>query len=95
MGLKPIENLERCDGWIINTLLAKIIASTRITRGARHVKVYDASGRLVSGLEADLRRAADNEDNDVCIGSIHPIFSHIQCVSNAADANITVRDEER
>jgi len=92
IGLKPIENLERCDGWIINTLLAKIMASTRITRGSRHAKVYDASGRLVPGLEADLHGRAEN-DVDVCIGSIHPIFSHMQCVSNASDANIIVRDE--
>jgi len=92
MGLKPIENLERCDGWIINTLLAKIMASTRITRGSRHAKVYDGSGRLVAGLKADLHGRAE-DDADVCIGSIHPIFSHIQCVSIDSDANVVVRDE--
>lgn len=91
MGLKPIENLERCDGWIVNTLLAKIMASTRITRGSRHVKVYDASGRLVTGLEAGLRRCA-NEDGGVCVGSIYPIFSHIRRVRNESEANLVVRD---
>ena len=92
MGLRPIENLERCDGWIINTLLAKIMASTRITRGSRYVKVYDASGRLVTGLEADLLQGA-NDNADVCVGSIHPVFSHVQCVSDESDANVVVRDE--
>ena len=94
LGLKPIENIERCDGWIINTLLAKIMASTRITRGSRHAKMYDASGRLVTGPEADLRQHQQaDSDGDVCVGSIHPIFSHVQCATNESDANVIVRDD--
>ncbi len=93
MGWRPIEDTAKCDGWIINTLLAKIMASTRITKGSRQAKVYDASGRLVTGLEAALREGP-GIDADVCVGSIHPIFSHIQCVSDERDANVVVKDGE-
>ena len=49
IGLDSMTSLDRRDGWIMNTLYAKIMHSTRIsTRGARHAKMYDHVGRLVS-----------------------------------------------
>ncbi|MCJ1367641.1 hypothetical protein MMC16_006775 [Acarospora aff. strigata] len=92
MALQPVQNVKTCDAWIINTLLAKIMASTRITRGSRHAKVYDVSGRLVTSLGTAARQGL-RDDSEICVGSIHPIFSHIQCVSNPQDANIVVEDE--
>jgi len=92
MGLKPIENLEKYDGWVINTLLAKIMASTRIAKGSRHTKVYDVSGRRATGLEAALGQSSE-EDPDVWAGNIHPIFSHVQTANDQSDANVVFKDE--
>ncbi|KAL9121560.1 MAG: hypothetical protein Q9187_001879 [Circinaria calcarea] len=47
IGLDSMTTLDRCDGWIMNTLYAKIMHSTRIST-PRHAKVYDHVGKLVS-----------------------------------------------
>ena len=49
IGLDSMTSLDKRDGWIMNTLYAKIMHSTRIsTKGARHSKVYDLVGKLIS-----------------------------------------------
>lgn len=51
IGIDPhysFEDLEKWDGWVINTLYAKIECSVRVTRGARVWKRYDAGGEVVA-----------------------------------------------
>lgn len=92
MRMNPRANLDRCDAWVINTLLAKIMASTRITKGPRHVDAYDAAGRVVDRLDIALAQS-DEEGQEVWIGSIHPIFSHVQIVDNQSDANVVYEEQ--
>ncbi|MCJ1259545.1 hypothetical protein MMC24_007383 [Lignoscripta atroalba] len=54
IGLDPVTQLQRCDAWVINTLIAKIMYSTRITKGVRHVRQYDEEGKLIAALDLAL-----------------------------------------
>ena len=73
MKIDPIINLDTTDGWIINTLYAKIMHSTRITHGVRYSKKYNEIGKLVS--EAAL--APETVKREVWVGTINPVFSMI------------------
>lgn len=90
MDINPVEEVDQCDAWIINTLLAKIMSSARITKGPRQVKVYDASGKLLEESQGSLRDDL-GEDAEICVGSIHPVFSHVPIVGKE-DVNIAFHD---
>lgn len=113
IGIDPhllFQDLEKWDGWVINTLYAKIEHSVRVTRGLRRAKVYDESGDVVwlggRGGPNFLERIRDAEsavrlgeqdrgvyqeeeerekdredrrrrDNEVWIGSLHPVLSMV------------------
>ena len=53
IGLDSMTSLDRRDGWIMNTLYAKIMHSTRISTKARHAKIYNRVGKLVSEQSSD------------------------------------------
>ena len=90
MGIDPIAHLDKTDGWILNTLFAKIMHSTRITKGARHAKVYDDIGKLI----AEQAPAPQPVDEEVWVGTIHPIFSMISVADaeKGEEPNVTVRE---
>lgn len=46
VGVDPLFELEKCDGWVVNTLWAKIYHSGRITAGVRHARGYDGVGMV-------------------------------------------------
>ncbi|MCJ1432014.1 hypothetical protein MMC27_001370 [Xylographa pallens] len=74
MDIDPVRHLDRTDGWILNTLFAKIMHSTQITKGARHAKTYTNFGKLVH----EGAPAPEPVDEDVWVGSIHPISSMVK-----------------
>ena len=84
-------HLRSYDGWIINTLYAKIMHSMCVTKGVRHAKVYDELGKLVVEPTA---RAQNVVDQDVWVGSLHPIFSMIGIAdeTKGEKANVSVTD---
>lgn len=47
LGYSSYELLSHYDGWVINTLFAKIIESMWITHGPKYAKTYDQQGRLI------------------------------------------------
>ena len=51
IGLEPFLNLEWYEGWVVNTLYAKIQHSTRVMKGAKHGKVFDDYGELYADVE--------------------------------------------
>ncbi|MCJ1377875.1 hypothetical protein MMC17_000971 [Xylographa soralifera] len=88
MDIDPVAHLEKTDGWVLNTLFAKIIHSTQITKGARHAKMYDDIGKLVY----EEAPAPKPVDEDVWVGSIHPIFSMVKLADRdkGESANVIV-----
>ncbi|KAI9695665.1 MAG: hypothetical protein M1836_006117 [Candelina mexicana] len=68
MNANPLKDLSRFDGWVINTLMAKIERSMRITEGARCVKVYGEQRKGIGG---------GKDGERVWVGSLHPVFSLI------------------
>ncbi|MCJ1286613.1 hypothetical protein MMC26_005959 [Xylographa opegraphella] len=88
MDIDPVRELERTDGWILNTLFAKLMHSTQITKGVRHAKKYDVVGKLVS----EEAPAPEPLDEDVWVGSIHPIFAMIKLADSekGESANVSV-----
>ena len=86
MDIDPVRHLDRTDGWILNTLFAKIMHSTQITKGARHAKTYDDIGKLVY----EEAPAPEPVDEDVWVGSIHPIFAMINLADQDKGENANV-----
>ncbi|KAI4125065.1 MAG: hypothetical protein LQ347_005500 [Umbilicaria vellea] len=134
LGIDPhhmFQDLEKWDGWVINTLYAKIEHSVRVTRGPRRVKVYDESGDVVllggrggcnfwervRDAESTMRmgeeqdRGVYNEeeerkkdmgerrrrDDEVWIGSLHPVLSMIGFADEirGEKANVTIEEGEK
>ncbi|MCJ1482117.1 hypothetical protein MMC06_002279 [Schaereria dolodes] len=97
VGVDPVMQLDTCDGWVINTLLAKIMHSARITKGVRHFKRYDEDGKSLVrlGLEGtgDGVQSA-KMDEDVWVGTIHTVFSLISIadLEKGDVPNITIKD---
>ena len=73
MNIDPIMDLHLADGWMINTLFAKIMHSTRITHGARYAKRYDDAGKLAY----ETLLPPEKFKREVWVGTISPTFSLI------------------
>ena len=80
IGFDLRTNLKKLDGWVVNTLYAKIMESTQIYEGARQVKTYDDDGQLTS----EEFPGSNKPDHDVLSGAIYPIFSAVS-VANRFD----------
>ena len=92
IGFDLRTNLKKFDGWVINTLYAKIIESTQIYEGARQVKTYDDDGQLTS---KDVP-GSNKPDHGVLSGAIYPVFSAVS-VTNRSDGekpNVGVENVE-
>ncbi|MCJ1474619.1 hypothetical protein MMC13_003279 [Lambiella insularis] len=90
LDIDPVTHLDKTDGWVINTLYAKIMHSTRITKGVRHSRTYDEGGKLVR----EETFAPEPVDHDMWIGSIHPVFSMISVIDDDEDRvpNVVMRE---
>jgi len=88
--------LDKCDGWIINTLMSKISTSMRVSKSPRYAKVFNLDGNIVSAFtpfdqgwndimhEEPLREDPYPwKDKDPWIGSIHSIFNMIRIANPA------------
>ena len=92
LGVGPFERLDSYDGWVINTLYAKIMHSMRITKGARHAKIYDEKGRLIR----EETPAPEPVSETVWVGTIHNVFSMIGIAdkNKGSRPNVTVDEDE-
>lgn len=73
------------DGWVLNTVAAKLEATMRITRAPRFEKFFDHDGRLIGQRVAAAPQAKDGET--VWIGSIHPLATLIDVAKPGERAN--------
>ncbi|KAJ9645327.1 hypothetical protein H2199_003333 [Coniosporium tulheliwenetii] len=73
------------DGWVFNTVAAKLEAAMRITRAPRFEKFFDNDGRLIGQRVAAAPQAEDSES--VWIGSIHPLATLIDVARPGERAN--------
>ncbi|KAI9809379.1 MAG: hypothetical protein M1827_006891 [Pycnora praestabilis] len=89
------QKLERCDGWVINTLLAKIMSSTRLTREARRAIVYGEDGQMRVGLDSIVVCGVQTSAEEVWIGSIHPFMSFLHKAENGTVGNAVIREGEK
>ncbi|KAI9775671.1 MAG: hypothetical protein M1835_005731 [Candelina submexicana] len=69
MNANPLNDLSRFDGWVVNTLMAKIERSMRVTEGARCVRVYGEQRKGIGG------GCGGKDGERVWVGSLHPVFS--------------------
>lgn len=90
MDIDPITHLDKTDGWVINTLYAKIMHCTRITKGVRLSKTYDDIGKLIR----EEMLVPQPTSHEMWVGSIHPIFSMIGVVASdeVEAANVVMRE---
>ena len=88
---RGLVHLKDYDGWIINTLYAKIMHSTHISEGVRKAKIYDDHGKLVS----ESTSTAWSLDKDIWVGSLHTALAMVGTADEAAGekANVSLRDE--
>ncbi|KAL8833997.1 MAG: hypothetical protein Q9170_003971 [Blastenia crenularia] len=93
LGQDPLRFLRRSDGWVINTLLAKIHCSSEIVRGALSAVIYDMGTELKTwchrGLEpwvgdhAEAVYSSEDEFNDVWVARLDPLVSMIRIANEA------------
>ena len=93
LGQDPLLYLENSDGWIINTLLAKIQLSTHISRGARSAIAYDVEKETRTyrfrGLEpwisdgADAVYESEAAFDEVWTAHLDPVVSMIRVANEA------------
>ena len=90
--------LDKCDGWLINTLISKIDTAMRVSRVPRYAKVFNEDANLVNAFTPFDQEWADTvrtestrrenqaepwKDNDPWVASIHPIFNLIRVADPA------------
>ena len=83
-------HVKNFDGWVINTLYAKIMESTQINEGARLVKVYNDEGMLVSAETP----GSDKLDQAVLSGSIFPTYSLVGVTNASLEEKPNVDDTD-
>ena len=87
-------HLPICDGWMINTLMAKVEIAMRVTNAPRYIKFFDSDGMFTAAvtpfekdftdvLEQSIRASPPNNPaprkyNKPWVGSIHPFFNMIR-----------------
>lgn len=100
-GLDQFQRLEHLDGWVINTLLAKILNNTRIRTGYRYRNLAAEKPPSVLNAKMTMDRppSLSSVDGDgshhTWIASISPIFNMIRIADKAKGEipNIQVSEE--
>ena len=97
-GGDQFDHLDKCDGWLINTLISKIDTAMRVSQGPRYAKVFDSVSNVVDAFTPYHTQWADTvrpkpiceedqpepwKDKEPWIASIHPIFNLIRVADPA------------
>lgn len=89
----PFHHLRQSDGWVINTLLAKIQVSTEISRGAKSAIIYNldegSKSYCYRGLEPwvsdkfDTVYETEEDFDEVWVGLLDPVLSMVKVADEA------------
>lgn len=99
-GLNQFQRLEHLDGWVINTLLAKILNNTRVRTGYRSGNLAAQKPLSAPNAEMTMDRPSSlsSEDGDgshhTWVASISPIFNMIRLADEARGEIPNVRVSE-
>lgn len=99
-GLNQFQRLEHLDGWVINTLLAKILNNTRVRTGYRSGNLAAQKPLSVPNAEMSMDRppSLSSVDGDgshhTWVASISPIFNMIRLADEAKGEIPNVRVSE-
>lgn len=97
-GLSLATDVNRFDGWTLNTLIAKIDGSMAVTRHIRRYKTYVGRTMSSCGLYGD-SKVKDNSlaGDSVWVGSLHPTCSLIPIADPAKGQvpNVTIVEHGR
>lgn len=101
-GLNQLERLEHLDGWVINTLLAKILNNTRVRTGYRYVNPAAEKLQPVPNAEMTINQPSSLSSVDsrgshyTWVASISPIFNMIRLAdeSKGETPNVQVSEED-
>jgi hypothetical protein len=90
-------DVNRFDGWVLNTLMAKIDGSMIVTEHTRRYKLYHNRHQTHSGIHGDRHVLDDRLKNNIWVGSLHFTPSLIPIANEAAGekANVTVIENGR
>jgi len=100
-GAELALDVKNFDGWVINTLSAKIEATMRITKHPRMRKTFNQHGELTRqapymplNLENSTPSELATDDKDVWVGSLHPLASLIRPAEDGEEINVLVRKND-
>lgn len=99
-GLYQFQRLEHFDGWVINTLLAKILNNTRVRTGYRYGNPAAEKPLSVPNAEMSMDRPPSRSSVDgdgshhTWVASISPIFNMIRLADEAKGEIPNVRVSE-
>ena len=90
LAIDPFSTLWQTDGWMINVLMSKISISMRISKGPRCAKIFNEHANLVTEYgKHDIRwnryitPNEPDEENQIWIGSLSPVFNSIRIADPA------------
>ncbi|KAL2037076.1 hypothetical protein N7G274_010203 [Stereocaulon virgatum] len=92
LDIDPFTTLWQTDGWMINTAMTKISMGMRISKGPRYARIYDDHANLVTEYgkhDARWNRYVTpnepDEEKQIWIGSINPVFNTIRIADRSKD----------
>ena len=103
LDVDPFTCLEQTDGWMINTLVSKINHSMRVSKGPRYIKYFDTEGNVETTFDQSHElweglalTGASNEEEQVWIGTLNPVFNLIRVAddSKGEKPNVVVIQKE-
>ena len=96
-GLPMALDVNRFDGWVLNTLMAKIDGSMIVTEHTRRYKLYRNRRQTHSGIHGDRHVLDPRLKNSIWVGSLHFTSSLIPIANEAAGEkpNVTVIENGR
>jgi len=95
-------DVKNFDGWVLNTLMAKIESGMRITKHPRMEKTFDEKGDLIRQTpfvlpgpgSDDSSNASTWNNEEVWVGSLHPVASLICHPGEGESANVTTFEND-
>ncbi|OCK82451.1 hypothetical protein K432DRAFT_221186 [Lepidopterella palustris CBS 459.81] len=89
-------DVRRFDGWVLETMRAKIEMAMRVTRFPRFEKAFDEAGRVVAVACGDSEgRGEDEQDEEAAwVASLHPLASLVRVAGDEDVVNVKLCERD-